>query len=292
MNGVRTILAGALLLSAARALTAQDMPLSQVLIEGQGWELVSHGHVFTEGPAADTAGNVYFTDVRESKIYKIDLGGQVSLFAQNTARTNGLMFGPDRRLYGCRMADRQIVAYRSDGTHEVLASDVDSNDLAVTAAGAVYFSDPKGGRVWYLPPGGDKRVVAHDLKPNGVILWPDGQTLVVTDRDGPWLWAFRVEPDGGLDFPEKYYGPLRLPFQRDRPGSDGMTVDRFGRLYVSTAAGLQMFDPTGRMGGVILKPQDKPLANVTFGGAHRDFLYVTCSDKVYRNNLVRKIRTG
>lgn len=282
MNGVRTIFVGALFLSAARALPAQDMPLSQVLIDGESWELVSQGHAFTEGPAADAAGNVYFTDVRDSKIYKIDLSGEVSLFAQETARTNGLMFGPDGRLFGCRNGDRQIVVYRPDGTYEVLAGDVDSNDLAVTAAGGVYFSDPKGGRVWYVPPGGKKRVVADGLKPNGVILWPDGQTLVVTDRDHPWLWAFRVEADGSLTFPEEYYGPLRLSAQRKTPGSDGMAVDRFGRLYVATAAGLQMFDPTGRMGGVILKPQNKALSNVAFGGKNRNVLYVTCTDRVYR----------
>lgn len=87
------------------------MPLSQVLIPGEEWQLLGEGYTFTEGPAADRQGNVYFTDDRESRIYRIDAGGEITLFAENTARTNGLMFGPDGRLCGCRNGDRQIVAY-------------------------------------------------------------------------------------------------------------------------------------------------------------------------------------
>lgn len=261
---------------------AQDMPLSQVLLDEAAWEVVSTGHSYTEGPATDAVGNVYFSDVPQSKIYKIDLAGKVSLFADQTARTNGLMFARDGRLFGCRMEDRQIVAYRPDGKHDVIASEIDPNDLAVTSTGGVYCSDPTHSRIWWIDSAGERRVVAEGFKPNGIILWADEQTLVVTDAVNPWLWTFRVEADGSLSFPDKYYGPLRLDPRHEGTGSDGMTVDKDGRLYVATHAGLQMFDPTGRMGGVILKPQNKKLSNATFGGPELSFLYVTCSDKVYR----------
>ena len=115
-----------------------------------------------------------------------------------------------------------------------------------------------------------------------MILTPDQGTLVVTDSEQPLLWAFRVEKDGKLRFREQYFQPLRLPSGTDRPGSDGMTVDRAGRVYVATRAGVQMFDPTGRMGGVILKPQPGALSNVVFGGPDLNLLYATCGDKVFR----------
>ena len=67
-----------------------------------------------------------------------------------------------------------------------------------------------------------------------------------------------------------------------------MTVDDRGRLYVSTYAGIQMFDPTGRMGGVILKPQKKFLSNVVFGGPKFQTMYVTCTDRVYRRKVKPK----
>ena len=266
------------------SLSAQDMPITQVLKPGADWEVVSEGHEFTEGPATDAKGRVYFSDVRANRIYRIELDGSVEDFARNTARTNGLMVGPDGRLYGCRMGDRQIVAYNADGTHDVLVDDVDSNDIVVASSGEIYWSDPKGERVWYRSTDGEHRVVARGFRPNGLILWPGETTLVVTDSDQPHLWTYRVEPDGSLAFPEKYYLPLQLPSGKEKPGSDGMTVDSDGRLYVATHAGLQMFDPTGRLGGTILKPQNKFMSNATFGGPGFKTLYVTCSDKVYRRD--------
>jgi sugar lactone lactonase YvrE len=259
-----------------------DMPISRVLIDGERWQCVSEGHQFTEGPAVDREGNVYFSDIPASKIHKIDLAGKVTLFAENTAQTNGLMVGPDGRLYGCRNGEKKIVAYAMDGTVQTLAEDVESNDIVVNAAGEIWFSDPKGGKIWYLPVGGKPKVVAEALKPNGLILTPDQGTLVVTDSTEPVLWAFRVQADGSLAHKDRYCQPLRMVEGRKGTGADGMTVDKAGRIYVATAAGLQMFDPTGRLGGVIAKPQDKPLSNVVFGGPEFAYLYVTCGDKVYR----------
>ncbi|MDP6448018.1 MAG: SMP-30/gluconolactonase/LRE family protein [Pirellulaceae bacterium] len=282
---IGTSSAWALLFVSAIAIrgSAQDMPLTQVLLDDEPWQLVSKGHSFTEGPAVDKNGDVFFTDVQQSKIFQIDAEtGDVQLFAENTAKTNGLMFGADGRLYGCRNGDKQIVAYKPDGSHDVVVADVQSNDLVVTSRGAIYFTDPSNNRVWHVSPRGKKRVVAEGFRPNGVILWANEGTLVVTDSNEPHLWTFRVEPNGSLKFRERYYQPLMLPSGKERPGSDGMTVDKHGRLYVATHAGLQMFDPTGRMGGVIAKPQQAFLSNAVFGGPKFDTLYATCQDKVFR----------
>lgn len=269
--------------------TGQDMPLTQVLIDGEGWQLLSEGHAFTEGPAADKDGNVFFTDIPNNRIHKIASDGKVSVFSENTAKTNGLMFGPDGRLYGCRNGERKIVAYDSAGQPHTIAEDIDSNDLVIGSDGRLFVTDPPNQRVWLVTLNGEKKIVASGFRPNGVILWRDETTLVVTDGDKPHLWTFRVEIDGSLSCQEKYYGPLVVPPGRDTPGSDGMTVDKDGRLYATTASGLQMFDPTGRLGGVIHKPQPtKGLSNVCFGGPGLGFLYVTNGDKVFR----RKTKTA
>jgi sugar lactone lactonase YvrE len=262
---------------------AQDMSLAQILIEGQDWELVAEGFRFTEGPAADAQGNLYFTDVPESKIYKYDAASQkVSLFVSDSQRTNGLMFGPGGKLYGCRNGAQQIALFDSSGTATPLADGVPSNDLVVTRAGRVYFTDPQNQRVWRVDPSGEKTVVDEGIeRPNGIILWPDEGTLVVADSLGDKLWTFRVETDGRLAFKQPYYA-LRTPPGQTASGADGMTVDTAGRLYVATRVGLQVFDPTGRLSGVIRKPQEKSLSNVTFAGPKFDTLYVTCTDKVYR----------
>ena len=262
---------------------AQDMPLTQVLLPGEGWKLVGSGYRFTEGPAVDAKGNVFFTDIPNDRIHRIDTTtGKVTVFAEKTARTNGLMFGKDGLLYGCRNGDKQVVAYAADGSHTVVASDIPCNDLVVGSDMRLFVTDPGNNRVWTIDAKRRKRVVAEGISPNGVILWPGEGTLVVTERNKPHLWTYRVEPDGSLSHRERYYLPLRLLPGRDRPGSDGMAVDTNGRLYVTTSAGVQMFDPTGRMGGVIGNPHRGSLANVVFGGPKRNRMYVTAGDRVYQ----------
>ncbi|HEY2250663.1 MAG TPA: SMP-30/gluconolactonase/LRE family protein [Planctomycetaceae bacterium] len=274
-----------LLLLAPSLASAQDMSVSGVLIDGQGWQLISEGYKFTEGPAADAEGQVFFTDIPNNRIHKIGLDDKVSVFAEATANTNGLMFGPDGLLYGCRNGDKRIVAYDKDAKMQTIAEDLTSNDLVVAGDGGIYVSDPPGGKIWYINSKREKKMVAEGLRPNGVILWPDQGTLVVTDGAEPVLWTFRVERDGSLANKDRYYGPLQLPVGGGGPGSDGMTVDSIGRLYVTTRVGLQMFDPTGRLGGTILKPQVGSLSNVCFGGKNLDTLYVTAGDKVYKRRV-------
>src|SRR5262245_26211094 len=138
---------------------AQDMSVSDVLIDGEGWWLVGEGYKFTEGPAADAAGQVYFTDIPNNRIHKIGLDDKVSVFAENTAGTNGLMFGPDGLLYGCRNGEKKIVTYDEKGQVQTVVEEVNSNDLVVAGDGGIYFTDPPGGRVWYINSKREKRVV-------------------------------------------------------------------------------------------------------------------------------------
>ena len=170
----------------------------------------------------------------------------------------------------------------------MIAEDIPGNDIAVDRKGGVYVTDMGGNQVWYISPNGTKRVVASGFKPNGLTLWPDGGTLVVADWERPQLQTFRVESDGSLKFGEGYYGPLQIPSNQKQPGSDGMTVDDASRLYVATHAGLQMFDPTGRPCGSIVKPQVKFLSNVKFGGPNFDTVYVTSTDRIYKRKLNTK----
>ena len=124
-------------------------------------------------------------------------------------------------------------------------------------------------------------------KPNGITLSPDQGTLAVSDHGGKYVWVFRIEADGTLQHPGNYM-TMRTPVSNPEIAKgDGMATDIHGRYYVTTEEGLQMFDPTGRMGGVIAKPQDKPLVSVCFAGDKHEFLCVACGDKIYR----RKTKT-
>ncbi len=271
-------------------------PLAKILKPGEEWQVVSEGHGFTEGPAANEKGEVFFTDIPKNRIHKIGLDGKVTVFAEDTGGANGLAFGPDGKLFACQDAKRRIAAYDPDGKETVVAEDVNSNDICVTHTGGIYFTDPPKKQVWYIPPGGQKRVVDTNEKgpigfPNGVRLTPDQSLLVVVDTKGQFGWSYHINKDGSLSQKQPFHY-LHIPDGAQDSGADGMTYDSEGRMYVATRMGVQICDQAGRHNGVILKPQNKWLANVVFGGANFDELYACCGDKVYkRKTQVKGIRS-
>ncbi|MBH56037.1 MAG: hypothetical protein CMJ82_02485 [Planctomycetaceae bacterium] len=266
-------------------LLAQDLPISQIILEGEGWELVSQGHQFTEGPAVNKNGEIYFTDVPSSEIFKVGLDGKVSLFSDQANRTAGLIFGADEKLYGTSIGGKEIVQFDDEGKPTAIAKGVNCNDLVVLADGNVFFTDHVNGKIWNLSPERKLTEVASGITfPNGIIAWPDQKQLVVSDMKGEHLWNFVIASDGSLKH-QQPYSTMQTPVSSTESGADGMTVDKIGRVYVCTTLGVQVFDTQGRLSGILSKPQRAFLSNVTFGGADMDYLYATSADKVYRRKL-------
>jgi sugar lactone lactonase YvrE/enterochelin esterase-like enzyme len=262
--------------------------VSLILDPASEWELLSQGHKFTEGPAVDRDGNVYFTDIPNNRIHKITVDGKVSVFKENSGAANGLMFGPDGRLYACQNGRKQIVAYSMDGGETVVAAGVSSNDLVVNAKGEVYFTDPADKRVWFIDAKGSKRVVHEGIEfANGVVLSPDQSLLMVADSRSKWVWSFQVQPDGSLANGQAFYR-LETWDDSSASGADGMTVDSEGHLYVATRLGVQICDQPGRVVAIMDKPHAGALSNVVFGGPKLEWLYVTAGDRVYRRHLRRQ----
>ncbi len=253
------------------------------------WEELSTGHGFTEGPAVDRGGNVYFTDVRNDKIHRIEHAtGKVTLFKADSGGANGLMFGADGRLYACQNKKRQIVAYQPDGREEVLATDVGSNDLVVNAKGEIWWTEPAAHKIWHLAPGGQKRVVHEGLEfPNGIILSPDQSLLMAVDMRSKWVWSWQVMPDGALANGQPYYH-LETWDTDSQSGGDGMTMDTEAHLYVATRLGIQICDAPGRVVAVINNPQGLQPSNCVFGGPELNYLYTTNRQKVFRRKMRRK----
>ncbi|HWF18543.1 MAG TPA: SMP-30/gluconolactonase/LRE family protein [Verrucomicrobiae bacterium] len=263
-------------------------PLFDILIPDEGWQIVSEGHHFVDGPTANAAGEVFFNDIGNKRIYKVGLDGKVSLFTEGHPDCAGLMFGPDGKLYGCQIGARRIVSFAADGKEEVIAKDTDCNDLAVTHTGEIYFTDHINKKIWFINAQHEKRLVDEGIAfPNGIRLTPDQGLLQVSDTKGQFVYSFQVEPDGSLVDKQRYFD-LHIVDGAMQSGADGMTVDTEGRLYVTTEMGIQICDQAGRVQCIIPKPARAGLPAVAFGGANRDELYVACGDKLYKRKTKAK----
>lgn len=254
---------------------------TRFLIEGEDWELVSDGHKFTEGPAVNTKGEVFFTDLRESKIWKVDLSGNVSQFASDTGKANGLMFGPDGRLYACANEKKEIVAYDMDGSESTIVEGHPSNDIVLLKDGG-YFTSPGERKVYHFTYDGQVNVVDEGMEqPNGIMVSPDHTLLTVIDTTSHYGYSFQIQSDGSLKHKQRYHHLHKHDYQ-SKSGGDGLTVDVEGRAYITTHAGLQVTDQLGRVHQILEKPHDAWLSNAVFGGPEMNYLYITITDKVFR----------
>jgi gluconolactonase len=260
--------------------------LQEILIPDAGWELVAKGYRFTEGPAVNAQGEVFFNDVPDSKTYKIGLDGEVSVFLKDTKKGDGQAFGPDGRLYSVAGGADQIIAYDAEGKFTVIAEGFRGNDIVVRHDGGIYVTHPgwngrDPSKVWYISPKGEKKVVDTGLKfSNGVTLSPDQSLLYVSDTLSHWVYSYQIKPDGALAFKQKFYH-LYVPDSADDSGADGMRTDRDGRLYVATRMGIQVCDQAGRVNCIIPTPNGR-IANLCFGGKEFNTIFAACGDRVYK----------
>jgi len=267
-----------------------DEALSKVLVPGEDWQLVGEGYGFTDAACADAQGNFYFSDLPKAVLHRVTPEGKVSAFLENGPQISGLKFGSDGKLYAATQRPKKQIITLAPDTKEitVLADEVTPNDLVVSHKGHVYFTDTGKGRVMAIDPNKKLSVAAEGINaPNGITLSPDQRSLAVSEYKGTNVWIYRVEADGALSKGTRSM-ELRTPAGRPDSGGDGSTTDAQGRYYVTSHLGIQVFDTTGRLAGVIAKPTNKGCVSVAFAGPDHAFLYACASDKVFRRKTQAK----
>ena len=276
---------------------AGDEALNKVLPPDGTWELVGEGYAFTDAACSDADGNFYFSDLPRARLYRVGQDGKPSVWLERGPKISGMKFGPDGRLYaatqgaapGEKEEKKRIIAIDPQSKEIVtIGTDVDPNDLIVSRKGWIYFTDTGKGQVIRVPIAAramsrPQTVAGGINKPNGISLSADQKFLVVSEYGGTNVWSFQFEDDGTLSSGERYM-TLRVPNGRADSGGDGMTTDKQSRYYITSHAGIQMFDETGRLGGVIQKPNEKACVSVAFG--HNEWLYACASDKVFRRKML------
>jgi gluconolactonase len=258
---------------------------------GAQLHLVSNQFKFTEGPAADKEGNIFFTDQPNDKIWKYDIDGKLSIFMDKTGRSNGLYFDKKGNLISCADEKDELWSISKNKKVTVLLKDYKGqrlngpNDLWIDNKGGIYFTDPyyqrdywtrtkpdiDGQKVYYLPRGKKEAFIVDSFlqKPNGIVGTPDGKYLYVADIGGGKTYRFEMNPDGTLSNRKLFVAQ----------GSDGMTLDHEGNLYLS-GKGVFVFNKNGEKIGYIPVPA-KWVGNITFGGKDCKTLFITASEAVY-----------
>ena len=277
-----------------------DLTLLNLLIPGETWEVVADELGFADALCADTDGNLYFSDMKAPAVYRVSAsdGSRTEIVKESVS---GLKFGPEGLMYGCQGAKNRVISIDAKtGAINVVASGVTPNDLAVTSDGFIFITETKARQVTRinLKTGEATPVDTGITQPNGIALSQDQGTLAVSDYGGESSWMFRVNPDGTLDAKLPTM-PMRLPidyaqeFKFNEPPpyvsaskGDGMAVDKKGRYYITSALGVQIFDPTGRPCGVLPKPdQEQPLTTCALAGPNHSTLYIANGVTVYRRKL-------
>ncbi len=277
-----------------------DLTLLKLLVPGQNWEIVADKLGFADAPCTDAEGNFFYCDMKAPSVVRIDAKtGQKTEISKESV--SGLEFGPDGLLYACQGSKNRVISLDpKSGAVKEVATNVAPNDLAVSSDGFIYITETKFSRVTRIhsQTGETKAVDEGILRPNGIALSNDGGTLAVSDSGGEFTWMFRVNADGTLDSKMPTMS-LRLPidpkgqFKSNEPPpyqkaskGDGLAVDRAGRYYVTSAVGVQIFDPTGRLCGVLPKPiEAQPLTSCVLAGPGHQWLYITNGTTIFRRKL-------
>lgn len=263
-----------------------------LIAEGAELTLVSEEFEFTEGPAIDSKGNIFFTDQPNDRIMKWNASdNSISTYLQPSGRSNGLYFDHDGNLLSCADEKNELWHIDSEKKVTILVDNFEGrklggpNDLWIAPNGGIYFTDPLYKRTWwnhttpqieerrvyFIPPGTNKvQIVAKGYEqPNGIIGSADGKTLYLADNGAKKTYSFTINEDGSLS--------NRTLFTD--MGSDGMTLDNQGNVYL-TGNGVTVFDNTGKQIKHIAVPENWT-ANVTFAGPNQDILFITAMDSVY-----------
>ena len=267
---------------------------AQIVAPGAKLVLINSNFAFTEGPATDKEGNIFFTDQPNNNIWKYDVNGKISLFMHGARRSNGMYFDKQGNLISCADERNELIRISPQKKIRVLATNYNGyvlngpNDVWINRlTGGMYITDPYfqrpywtrkqtdaalgGEKLYYLPLGKHKLVLADSslIKPNGITGTPDGRHLYVADMGEGKTFCYNIEADGRLTN-KRLFAP---------EASDGMTIDNEGNVYL-TGNGVTVYNSSGKQIAHIDVPQ-KWTANLCFGGRSKDVLFITASKAVY-----------
>ncbi len=299
-NGMGCFLCAVLSMHSVAILRAQESELLRLPGAGTVQKLAGD-FKFTEGPAYDGSKFLYFTDIPNDRIWRLDVSGlpqkkgALEVFLENAQSCNGLMLDGSGTLIGCQMKGKVVAWDVASKQSRILTERYNDkpynacNDLVIDQQGGIYFTDPRFGApepwpqgveaFYYRSPQGKVTRLGENLiAPNGILLSPDEKTLYIVPSMQKEIMAYDVVSPGVLSKGRVLF-EIQQPKGKTESGGDGLSVDVEGNLYVTTDLGVQCVSPEGKLLGIIAFPEQP--ANCAFGGPDGKILFATCRTGLY-----------
>ena len=262
----------------------------EILIPGEGWQLVAEGFKSTRGPACNASGEVFFADTLNNKIHRIDLDGKMSDFIADADHANCVTVGADGTVYAISEQSGRLMSYDAGGAGGLVVSGIRGHSLLATPAGGLYVTSngerPDGpGTVWFVKDG-RKTLVDLGLKfATGLAYRPDQWLLSVADGHSKWVYSYQMNADGTLTNKERFFH-LHVADWDDDAGAESLCYSLEGRQFIATRSGVQISADDGPTQVILPVPDRCRIIGVCLGGKDKDTLFAFCGNKIWK----RKVR--
>lgn len=261
----------------------------EILVAGQGWNLVAEGFTSTRGPACHPSGEVFFADTTRDQIHRIGLDGKVSEFAGDAGQAHCVTVGEDGTVYTISEKSGKLMSYDAEGRGRLVMDGITGHSILAMPGGALYVTrngdQPHGpGSVWLIKDGKAAQVDSGIKFATGMACRPDRWLLSVAEGHSKWVYSYQIREDGTLANKERFF-PLHVADWDDDAGAESLCYSVEGRQFVATRSGVQISADDGPAQVILPVPDRARVTGVCLGGRDKDTLYAFCGNRIWARRV-------
>jgi gluconolactonase len=261
----------------------------EILIPGEGWQLVAEGFKSTRGPACNSSGEVFFADTANNRIHRIGLDGKASEFVADAGQAHCVTVGPDDTVFSISETSGKLMRYDAAGHGTVMLDDIRGHSILARPDGSLYVTTngekPHGpGSVWLIKDGKKTEVDSGIKFATGMSYRPDQWLLSVAEGHSKWVYSYQINGDGTLSHKERFFH-LHVQDWDDDAGAESVCYSVEGRQFIATRSGVQISADDGPTQVILPVPGVGRVTGVCLGGKDKDTLYAFCGNRIWGRKI-------
>ncbi len=260
-----------------------------ILLPGEGWQLLAEGFKSTRGPSCNASGEVFFADTTNNKVHRIGPDGKVSEFIADSNAAHCVSVGADGRLYTVSEKSGKLMSYDSAGVGSIVMDGILGHSILARPDGGLYVTSngdkpAESGSVWFIKDGKKTRVDTGLKFATGMASRPDQWLLSIAEGHSKWACSYQVNPDGTLTNKERFF-PLHVADSDDDAGPESACYALEGQLFFATRSGVQICADDGPTQVILPVPDRARVTGVCLGGKDMDTLFAFCGNKIWKRKV-------